>query len=99
MAAPEMLRVALAGATGRMGTRIRAACRASTDLVCTAAFASPASASEGRELDGLALETCTESAFDVLLDFSVPDGTTAALANALIARAPLVIGTTGHSAE
>jgi 4-hydroxy-tetrahydrodipicolinate reductase len=52
----------------------------------------------GKEI-GVALTNDAASGFDVLIDFSYPDGTIQRLSNAVSAGAAIVVGTTGHSDE
>ncbi len=97
-----MIRAAVAGAVGRMGSRVLAALRDEKDFTVTAAFERPDSEYVGREAGGLrisaGIETALESGADVVIDF------TAASASVHHARVcasrgvALVIGTTGLSA-
>lgn len=107
-------RIALIGATGRMGTaiaRVLAAQRApgqSTGVV--AAVASVGSKSAGHDLgeiaglDTFGVSVSTELPPDlagaqVAIDFSRPELSLRALNVCRAARVPIVIGTTGHEAE
>jgi 4-hydroxy-tetrahydrodipicolinate reductase len=107
-------RVALIGATGRMGTAIVRALiaqRAAGDHPgIVAAVASPGSKSAGKDLgevaavDALGVRVVTELPPDVAgaqvaIDFSRPDLSLRALNVCRAARVPIVIGTTGHEAE
>lgn len=101
------LRVALSGATGRVGRRVAALLRDDPELVLAAALASPERPDLGADLGavlgtapfGVPLENSTERAFDVLIDLSVPSASAEqALRCAELGR-PIVIGTTGQSRE
>jgi 4-hydroxy-tetrahydrodipicolinate reductase len=106
-----MVRAALIGATGRMGTAIVRACAAAgAPLQIVAAVASPGSKSLGSDIGELAgiapsgLRVVGELPADlaraqVAIDFSRPDLSLRALNVARAARVPIVIGTTGHGAE
>jgi 4-hydroxy-tetrahydrodipicolinate reductase len=78
------LRIALIGARGRMGQTIRAVAPAENAEV-VAAF------DIGDEI--------TARAADVIIDFSSPEAAEQLCSAATDLRTPLVIGTTGHSAE
>ena len=109
-----MTRVALIGATGRMGTAIiRELTRASAadeTLAIVAAVASPGSKSMGLDAGEVAgvrplgVHVLGELPPDlaraqVAIDFSRPDLSLRALNVCRAARVPIVIGTTGHGAE
>ena len=85
------LRLALSGASGRMGQAIaRLATAAGDDCVFTAGRAA---LQQTTGLSGL-----SGARADVLIDFSSPDGFLAALAAARAAKVPFVSGTTGLDA-
>jgi len=102
-----MIRLAVAGAAGRMGSRIIAL--ASKDDRFQVAAALEASGHPGIGADAgepagigrirLPLQDRTETEFDVLIDFSQPAGTMHWLDYCLTRQRAMVIGTTGHSAE
>ena len=109
-----MTRVALVGATGRMGTAIvREVVRASVvdeKLAIVAAVASAGSKSMGLDagvvagIKAIGLPVIDELPTDlaraeVVIDFSRPDLSLRALNICRSARVPIVIGTTGHGAE
>ena len=79
------LAILLNGARGRMGQAISAVA-AEMDVVVSAA--TDAGDDPGRHLAGCA----------AIVDFSSPQGTRALLEQAIAARMPVVIGTTGHGA-
>lgn len=101
--------IAINGATGRMGRAIIQAA-ASGGLRLGAAIEKSGNAEIGRDAGALAglapanilvsdnLEKCSAN-FDVLIDFTRPEATLAALAVCVSARKAMVIGTTGFTAE
>jgi len=97
-----VIRAAVAGAAGRMGSRILAALREEKDFAITGAFERPDSDQVGREACGVPIAAGIEGALsqgtDVVIDFTAP---AASLQNARVCAArgvALVIGTTGFSA-
>ncbi|MGH8581809.1 MAG: 4-hydroxy-tetrahydrodipicolinate reductase [Gammaproteobacteria bacterium] len=104
MSAP--IRVAVAGAAGRMGRAVIEALRNDTGLALGAAIERPATASVGSDAGLLAggeglgipirddLRACL-GAFDVLIDFSSPAATLAHVAIGAESGKRMVIGTTG----
>lgn len=103
-------RVALIGATGRMGQAIVRAGVADRSAVVVAAVASAGSKSAGRdvgEVSGIApvgVRVLDDIPADlggaqVVIDFSRPELSLRALNVCRAARVPMVIGTTGHGAE
>jgi 4-hydroxy-tetrahydrodipicolinate reductase len=90
---PAPIRIAIAGALGRMGQAIAAAVAGRDDLVITARFDRPDATGEGLVSQDEALGLC-----DVVIDFTTP-AASVALAQACAARGgpALVIGTTGIS--
>lgn len=80
------LKICLNGAKGRMGQAVLAAAREAGLDVCAACDAGDDAT------PGIA-------ACDVIIDFSSHQATAALIEQAIAARKPLVIGTTGHSAE
>lgn len=105
-----MLKIAIAGAAGKMGRALIAAVHANSDLQLCAAIDRPDSTLLGcdaGELAGLghigvpvtgALQEALAS-FDVLIDFSSPAATMAHLALCRRAGKKMVIGATGFSHE
>ena len=81
------LRISLLGADGRMGEAISAAVQSSVDL------------SIGARCDKGGVLDETISAGDVTIDFSSVEATKDICEACLRSKTPLVIGTTGHSAE
>lgn len=96
-------RVAILGAAGRMGRALIDALPQHSGLRLGAAFDRPDALEIGREIaPGVALSGDLRKGhadFDVLIDFTRPDGTLAALESCLQYGKPAVIGTTGFSAE
>ncbi|MDR3004176.1 MAG: 4-hydroxy-tetrahydrodipicolinate reductase [Acidovorax sp.] len=103
----SLLRVAIAGASGRMGHMLIEAVLASGDCQLSAALDQPGSPSLGQEAaaflgktTGVRIESDVRAALskaDVLIDFTRPEGTLAHLAVAAELGVKVVIGTTGFS--
>jgi 4-hydroxy-tetrahydrodipicolinate reductase len=90
------LKVAIAGAGGRMGRTLIEAVLADRALTLAAAFDVPGSAALGQAAGPIRITADTKAAVqsaDVVIDFTRPEGTLAHLAHA---RA-MVVGTTGFS--
>lgn len=105
-----MIRIAITGATGRMGKTLIEACTHAKDAELVAAFehgASPLLGNDAGELAGVGRLgvivgsdiTAHTADFDVLVDFTRPEATLTHLAICRSARKRLVIGTTGFSEE
>jgi len=105
MTASTPHRVAIAGASGRMGRTLIEAVLAADDCVLTAALDRPDSPALGQDAaaflgqsSGVRIAADIDaalSASDVLIDFTRPQGTMAHLAAAVRHGTALVIGTTG----
>lgn len=103
------LRVAVAGASGRMGRMLVEAIQNSGDCVLTAALDLPGSPALGMDAaaflgqtSGAVIESDLKSALskaDFLIDFTRPQGTLAHLAVCAELGVKAVIGTTGFSEE
>lgn len=105
------LRVGITGAGGRMGrTLVEAIAASNGKLKLTAALERDQSSLVGADAgevagqgsNGIAISSNLESALndvDVLIDFSVPDATTANLAACVEKGVAMVIGTTGFTDE
>lgn len=104
-----MIKVAIAGASGRMGRSLIQAVNQSADTLLTAALVSAESsllgvdAGElvGLEKSGIQLSSKLESVIndiDVLIDFTQPETSLEHLSSCLEHNLPIVIGTTGFSA-
>ena len=103
------LRIAIAGAAGRMGRTLIAACAERPGLALAAAFEHAGSSALGLDagvLAGLpangivvsADDALATSAFDVLIDFTSPAATLAHAAACAASGRALVVGTTGLTA-
>ena len=107
MTSAKPVRIAVSGAAGRMGRMLVAAIAEADDLALAAAVDHPQSPHTGADAGELAgvgsanvsiggpLHDPDASAFDVLLDFSAPQATLAALNVCAAQGKPAVIGTTG----
>jgi len=103
------LRIAVAGASGRMGRMLVQAVLAAPDCVLAGALDVPASPAIGQDagafagqVTGLAITADLGAGLagaDVLIDFTRPEGTLAHLAVCRELGVKAVIGTTGFSAE
>ncbi len=102
-----MVRIAIAGAAGRMGRALIAATAGATDLKLCAAIEDSRSTAIGADAGmlvgsgslGVAIGTdLAASDFDVLVDFTRPEPALEHLAYCVKARKRMVIGTTGFDA-
>ncbi|MFN7571109.1 MAG: 4-hydroxy-tetrahydrodipicolinate reductase, partial [Betaproteobacteria bacterium] len=98
------LRLAIAGAGGRMGRMLIEAALAAPDLQLAAALERPGSAALGRDAAAfagrgtgvaIAADLGTLDGCDVLIDFTRPNGTAEHLAACVARGVKMVIGTTG----
>lgn len=99
-----MIKVAVSGALGRMGTQVVAAVDGAPDMELVAGFDPFASAGQTAGQAGVPVFTQLQDALeagkpDVLVDFSRPDAAEANLRMALAAGVNCVLGTTGLSEE
>ncbi len=98
-----MMKLAVAGAVGRTGRRVVELAVRETRFEVTAALTGEECPRRGSnlEFDGVRIPVTSEwkHPCDVLVDFSVPQGTTAWLAMCLDRGIPMVTGVTGHSAD
>ncbi len=102
-----MIRLAVAGAAGRMGSRLVALAHGDDrfDLVAALEAAdSPAVGADAGEHAGigrihLPIQDRTETEFDVLIDFTTAAATMHWLDFCVFAKRPIIIGTTGHTPE
>jgi 4-hydroxy-tetrahydrodipicolinate reductase len=102
-----MVRIAIAGAAGRMGQRILTLARASQEFDVVAMLektghpdiGADAGEKAGLGRIGLPIQDRTETEFDALIDFTLPEGTMHWLEYCLSFKRGIVIGTTGHSAD
>lgn len=94
------MRVAIAGAAGRMGQALIEALRGDKELKLAAALEVPGSAI-GREVSGVRIGADVSAALaasDLLIDFTRPEATLEHLRACKTGRKSMVIGTTGFSA-
>ena len=98
-----MIRAVVAGAAGRMGSRILAALRAEKDFAVVSAFERQGSDIVGRPVDGVtvrgSIEEALESGADVVVDFTAPPASVQHARACAAKGVALVVGTTGLSAE
>ena len=98
-----MIKLALLGATGRMGTRVLNLLADDPRFQVVAALTRSNDSRLGDRIQvGAATVTMadeTRTPFDVLLDFSVPQGTMRWLEHCQRGGSAMVIGATGHSDE
>ena len=98
-----MIRAVVAGAAGRMGSRILAALREERDFAIAGAFERAGADQVGQEVSGVriaaGIEPALEKGADVVIDFTAP---TASLQHAAVCAGrgiALVVGTTGFTEE
>lgn len=105
-----MIRVAITGAAGRMGKTLIQSIHEADDLTLGAAFEHPDNPAVGRdagEVAGVgplniqisAAPSAEVDAFDVVIDFTVPQATLALATVCRAAGKAMVVGTTGFSDE
>ena len=95
------MRVAIAGAGGKMGRALIDATLADSSLKLAAALDAAGSLALGMQIGGVSVQSDVRagvSAADVLIDFTRPEGTLAHLDACVAAGKAMVIGTTGFSA-
>jgi 4-hydroxy-tetrahydrodipicolinate reductase len=101
--------IAINGAAGRMGQRLVHLCRQDPELELGTALEAPGSPNIGRDIGevcglgpvGVAVrdELPTNKRIEVVVDFSMPQGTMNVLPVCVKRRIPLVVATTGHTPE
>jgi 4-hydroxy-tetrahydrodipicolinate reductase len=102
-----MVRLAVAGAAGRMGSRIISLAAEDKNFDVVAALEMTGHDKVGEDVGelagigrtGLPVQDRTETEFDVLIDFTLPAGTMHWLDYCLTCKRAIVIGTTGHDAQ
>jgi 4-hydroxy-tetrahydrodipicolinate reductase len=94
------MKVAIAGAAGRMGRTLVEAVLADRELTLAAVLEAPGSPAVGQKAGGLTIDADPGALAqaDVLVDFTRPEGTLAHLGVCLARGKALVIGTTGFDA-
>jgi 4-hydroxy-tetrahydrodipicolinate reductase len=99
----EKIKVAVAGASGRMGSTIISLLNKCPDMQLAWAFEAKGHTSIGKEvLPGIKISDGFENApqsVDVLIDFTSPEATLTNIEHAKKKKTKLVIGTTGFSQE
>lgn len=100
-----MIRIAVAGAAGRMGRRIITLSNEAPDVRITGAIVRPGSPAEGRpvpDTDSLAYTGDVEAGLveaDIVLDFSAPAAGDRLVSICATRRIPLLVGTTGLAGD
>ncbi len=103
---PQPIRIAIAGAAGRMGRRVTALAAADARFRVVAALEAPGSPQLGVDAGSLAgaaelgvpiAEGCAAE-FDVMIDYSAPGGTIERLKECESRGRPIVVAVTGHTA-
>ncbi|TMA43184.1 MAG: 4-hydroxy-tetrahydrodipicolinate reductase, partial [Deltaproteobacteria bacterium] len=98
-----MIRAVVAGAAGRMGSRVLAMLREEKDFAVTGAFERSGTEYVGRDAGGIriasGIEPALENGADVVIDFTAPSATMQHAPVCAARGVALVIGTTGLSAE
>jgi 4-hydroxy-tetrahydrodipicolinate reductase len=94
------MKIAIAGAGGRMGRALLDAVRAEPDLALAAALDVAGSPAIGQAAGAVRVgaDLGVLAGADVLIDFTRPEGTMAHLASCLAHGKPMVVGTTGFDA-
>lgn len=98
------MRIGIVGASGRVGTRLVEVILASPGLELAAALVSPGSKLVGTAVAGGSIEyrpaeAAMQSHCDVMIDFTTPAASLALQEKIGFKRIPMVIGTTGFTAE
>ncbi|MBP7935040.1 MAG: 4-hydroxy-tetrahydrodipicolinate reductase [Phycisphaerae bacterium] len=102
-----MVRLAIAGVAGRMGSRILALAAGDKTFDVVSVLEKTGNPNVGRDAGelaglggiGLPVQDRSETEFDVLIDFTLPAGTMHWLDYCLTCKRGIVIGTTGHAPE
>jgi 4-hydroxy-tetrahydrodipicolinate reductase len=103
----KIITIGVNGACGRMGQRIVQLAAEDPQLAVGAALDAPTHPQRGRDIGevigagklGVVVrpDLPTEPAIDVVIDFSLPEGTMAVLSQCVARGIPLVVATTGHT--
>jgi 4-hydroxy-tetrahydrodipicolinate reductase len=101
--------IAINGAAGRMGQRLVHLCQQDPELALSVAMEAPGHPQLGRDIGdvcglgpiGVAVRDAlpVEKRVEVVIDFSMPQGTMTVLPMCVQRRIPLVAATTGHTSE
>lgn len=96
-----MIKLAIAGARGRMGQAISRIAFSNTEFQVTALLEHPDHPESSGMINHVSVSTDTNilEKCDVLIDFTLPDGTLNHLKACLKHHTPIVIGTTGMTPE
>jgi 4-hydroxy-tetrahydrodipicolinate reductase len=98
-----MIKVGVVGASGRTGSQVVAALQESQNALLHAAIVSPGSVRIGTSVGATDVRYSADlSALvgsDVVIDFSVPESSLAAVTWCAAHRVPVVVATTGHTAQ
>lgn len=94
-----MIKVAVAGCAGRMGSAVVNAVSAADDMTCVCGIDPQARGSENLVVYTTIAEALAHATFDVLVDFTKPDAVANNLCAALEAGVDCVVGTTGLTEE
>jgi len=96
-----MIRLAVSGALGKMGSRIIALAGKETDLKVVVCLESKDNPEIGKQVNDVKVTADTNSIkeADVLMEFTTPEATMEHVEYAIRFRKPMVIGTTGLSEE
>lgn len=102
-----MVRLAIAGVAGRMGSRVLALAAADKTFDVVTVLEKTGNPNVGRDAGelaglgrlGLPVQDRSQTDFDVLIDFTLPAGTMHWLDYCLTCKRGIVIGTTGHEPE
>ncbi|HOD12253.1 MAG TPA: 4-hydroxy-tetrahydrodipicolinate reductase [Candidatus Omnitrophota bacterium] len=97
-----MIKLAITGACGRMGQKIYSLAKQDKRFSVTALLERLDHPQVNKEIDGIKISSdfCVlKDNVDVLIDFTLPEGTMQSLEACVQHKIPIVIGTTGLSAE
>ncbi|MFC1675181.1 4-hydroxy-tetrahydrodipicolinate reductase [Candidatus Omnitrophota bacterium] len=92
-----MIKLGIAGVSGRMGRRIYELARRDKDFEVNFALEKKGTPEIGKQLGKLKISSGADGLFlvDVFVDFTIPEATAANLSYAMKYKKPIVIGTTG----
>jgi 4-hydroxy-tetrahydrodipicolinate reductase len=104
---PDLLRIGVHGATGRMGKRVCDLVQEDARLKLAAAIASPSSKSLGQDIGviagfgscGVLVESALPHDVDAVIDFSSPESSLKVVGQCAERGLPIVVATTGFSAD
>jgi 4-hydroxy-tetrahydrodipicolinate reductase len=107
MAGERLIRIAVHGATGRMGKRVCDLVRQDAALKLSAALASPSSKALGQDVGvvagfgacGILVDSALPTDLDAVIDFSSPEACLEIVAQSAKRGIPVVVATTGFTVE